>query len=115
MSERSVKRVTGKLSEAQRRRHDRIRERVERDRPQLEHQAQAKKAELVALRDAMTMLKQQREARGMSLGDVADRSGIDKSRLSKLENEPQANPTLTTLTRIAEAIGVRLSIRVDAA
>ena len=52
------------------------------------------------------------EATDLILSDVAERSGIDKSRLSKLENDPRANPTLTTLTRIANAIGVRLEIHV---
>ena len=59
--------------------------------------------------------RQRGEARGLSLADVAERSGIDKSRLSKLENDPRANPTLATLTRIASAMGVKLSIHVDVA
>ena len=51
----------------------------------------------------------------MSLSDVATKSGIDKSRLSKLESDPHPNPTLNTLARIAEAIGVKLAIRIVAA
>ena len=56
-------------------------------------------SEWVALHDAMSSLKQQREAHGLSLGDIAERSGIDKSHLSKLENDPHANTTMTTRTR----------------
>lgn len=115
MAEKTVRRVKGKLTEAQKRRHRAIREQVGRDKPRLARKALTKKAERIALRDAMLSLKTQREARGLSLGDVADRSGIDKSRLSKLENDPDANPTLTTLTRIADAIGVKLTIQVNAA
>jgi len=67
----------------------------------------------MALQSAMTILMRERKARGLSLGDVAKRSGIDISRLSKLENDPRSNPTLSTLTRIASAIGVKVSIHVD--
>ena len=56
------------------------------------------------------MLRREREARGLSLADVAERSRIDKSRLSKLEKAAYPNPTLDTLAPIARAIGVRLTI-----
>ena len=85
---------------------------VERDMPRLKREALARKAEMLALRDAMVALKREREARHLSLAEVAKRSGIDKSRLSKLENDIQSNPTLETLNRIAHAIGVKLEIRV---
>jgi len=61
---------------------------------------------------AVRLLKEARQAAGLSLADVAARSGIDRSRLSKLENDPHGNPTVTTLARIADAVGVRLAIRV---
>jgi DNA-binding XRE family transcriptional regulator len=53
-------------------------------------------------------LRQHREQAGLSLGDVADRSGIDKASLSRLENGWYPNPTVQTLTRYARAIGKRL-------
>jgi len=77
--------------------------------------ARARKSELDELHHAAQLLKQAREAAGLSLSDVATRSGIDKSRLSKLENDPHPNPTLNTLARLAHAIGVKLSIRITAA
>jgi len=67
----------------------------------------------MALQSAMTVLMREHKARGLSLGDVAKRSGIDISLLSKLENDPCSNPTLSTLTRIASAIGVKVSVHVD--
>ena len=115
MAERSIKRVKGHLTAEQKRRHQRIRKQVERNKAQLTREAMAKKAELIALHEAMVALKHEREMRGLSLGDVAERSGIDKSRLSKLENDAHANPTMATLTRIADAIGVRLAIHLSAA
>lgn len=99
-----------RLTDKERARHRLIREQTEREKPAMAVRAKAKRAELDSLRQALHMLKQEREVRGLSLADVAERSGIDKSWLSKLENAPHPNPTLETLARIASAIGVRLSI-----
>lgn len=103
------------LSEDERERHRRIRAQVERERPVLDARAKAKKSELDSLRHALRLLKHERETRGLSLAEVAERSGIDKSRLSKLENASHPNPTLDTLSRIASAIGVKLTIGMEAA
>jgi transcriptional regulator with XRE-family HTH domain len=46
----------------------------------------------------------------LSLADIRERTGIDKSNLSRLENDAGANPTLDTLTRYAEAVGKKLEI-----
>ena len=107
--------IRRRLSDEERARHRRVREQVERERPMLDAHARAKKAELASLRHALRMLKREREARGLSLADVAERSGIDKSRLSKLENASHPNPTLDTLGRIAGALGVKLTIGMEAA
>jgi DNA-binding XRE family transcriptional regulator len=60
--------------------------------------------------DAMAALKAERERLGISLAEAAERSGIDKAALSRLENGLVPNPTLSTLTRYAEAIGRRVSL-----
>ena len=52
-------------------------------------------------------LRQHREQSGLSLADVADRSGIDKASLSRLETGWYPNPTVNTLARYARAIGKR--------
>jgi DNA-binding XRE family transcriptional regulator len=52
-------------------------------------------------------LLRRREQAGLSLTDVADRSGIDKAALSRLENGFYPNPTINTLARYAKAIGKR--------
>ena len=56
----------------------------------------------------LSTLRGERESMGLSLADVAERSGIDKAALSRLENGQQPNPTLNTLSRYARAIGKRL-------
>lgn len=58
-------------------------------------------------------LRQHREQAGLSLGDVAERSGIDKASLSRLENGWYPNPTINTLVRYARAIGKRLVLDLE--
>ena len=64
------------------------------------------------LRDELAALKAVREQRGISLTELAARTGIAKGNLSRLENDPAANPTLETLLRLADAIGVELKLDV---
>jgi DNA-binding XRE family transcriptional regulator len=58
-------------------------------------------------------LRRHREQAGLSLGDVAERSGIDKASLSRLENGWYPNPTVNTLARYARAIGKRLALELE--
>lgn len=55
-------------------------------------------------------LKAAREAKGLSLADVTQLTGMDRSALSKLENGQRSNPTVETLVRYAEAVGKRLVV-----
>jgi len=79
-------------------------------RSELEQRARERKVELQALGSVVKQLRQARLDRGLSLADVAARSGMDRSQLSRLENDPHPNPTLSTLSRLASAIGVELTI-----
>lgn len=63
------------------------------------------------LLDALRNLKDEREAQGVSLGELERRTGIKKSTLSRLENDANANPTISTLMRIAEALGREITIQ----
>lgn len=63
-----------------------------------------------ALADSLRLLKTEREAQGVSLSDMEQRTGIAKSNLSKLENTNEANPTIATLSLLAEALGKRLVV-----
>jgi DNA-binding XRE family transcriptional regulator len=56
---------------------------------------------------ALQALKRDRERCGLSIGDVAERSGLDRAVVSRLENGKQDNPTVTTLMRYAAALGKR--------
>lgn len=52
-------------------------------------------------------LKRDRLRRGISVGEVAERSGLDRAVVSRLENGKQDNPTVATLMRYAAALGKR--------
>ena len=56
---------------------------------------------------ALQALKRERERSGLSIGDVAERSGLDRAVVSRLENGKQDNPTVATLMRYAAAVGKR--------
>src|SRR5260370_12082217 len=60
------------------------------------------------MRLAVAELRKARSAAGLSLTQVADRSGIDKAALSRLERGLQPNPTIETLCRYAAALGKRM-------
>ena len=106
----------------QQRQIDDIRERFQRERPGLEDLlAKGDATELVShgeyldLQVMLATLKKHREGQGLSLADVAARSGMDRSAVSRLENGVYVNPTVDTLFRYAEAIGAAIgfSVRVS--
>jgi transcriptional regulator with XRE-family HTH domain len=53
-------------------------------------------------------LKEEREARGWSLGDLADRSGVSRAMISKIERG-ESSPTAMLLGRLSGAFGLTLS------
>ena len=57
-------------------------------------------------------LKKLREKNDLKLSDVAEKCGIDKSALSRLENGQHLNPTINTLCRYAEAVGAEIEMTV---
>ena len=61
----------------------------------------------VDVQTALQALKRERELQGLSIGDVAKRSGLDRAVVSRLENGKQDNPTVATMMRYAAAIGKR--------
>ena len=55
-------------------------------------------------RIALAKWKVARLREGLSLGEIAERTGIDRGNLSKLENNVE-NVELNTLARLADALG----------
>ena len=103
-----------KLTPEEAAKYHKIREEVESEKPEIIAKAQrarneSRRQQLTAI---MQELKAAREAKGLSLADIHDRTGIDRSAISKLENVTNENPTIDTLLRYAEVVGKRLQIQV---
>lgn len=59
--------------------------------------------------EALAALRREREEQGLSLTDMAERTGIDRATISKLETGKIANPTIGALRNYARALGRRLA------
>ena len=66
---------------------------------------------LDAARQRLAFLREARERAGLSLEQVAEQMGVDKSNLAKLEKA--GNPTVDTLERYAAALGQRLVMTLE--
>ncbi len=93
-----------------------LREKLQKERPSLEDLVRTGACDPDAImtmgmyfdiQKALQALKREREQCGLSIGDVAERSGLDRAVVSRLENGKQDNPTVATLMRYAAAIGKR--------
>jgi len=89
-----------------------IRERFQREKPSLKKLVESGDAPApiplgtyLEVQVLLHQLKKEREAAGLSLADVAERTGMDRAAISRLENGHQLNPTIDTLARYAAALG----------
>lgn len=103
-----------KLTPEEAEEYRKVREEIEMEKPEIIVKAQQARrdARCKQLTAVMRSLKAAREAKGLSLTDVYEQTGIDRSALSKLENVTNENPTIETLLRYAEIVGKRLEIQV---
>jgi ribosome-binding protein aMBF1 (putative translation factor) len=62
------------------------------------------------LRKTFAALKAVREQQGLSITDLAERTGMDRAMISRLENGQIDNPTIATMTRYAKALGRKLVV-----
>ena len=100
---------------ADRARHNAIREKFQKERPSLDELIASGDAEpptslgeYLSLVELIHELKRVRQEQGISLSRAAALAEIDKGALSRLENDLNINPTLSTLTRYANALGANL-------
>ncbi len=110
MIKRQIRNVNKALTEEERARHARLRGEIEQEKPELIARGRRAKERHDRLREAVGALKATREALGLTLADIKARTGIEKGNLSRLENAPNPNPTIETLTRYADAVGKELVI-----
>jgi hypothetical protein len=98
-----------------------VRERFQREKPSLEElvasgefEGPYRHGDVMAFLSAIAALKRRRDQLGLSLAEVSGRSGLDKGMLSRLENGKILNPTMATLWRYAEAVGMQVALAVEA-
>ena len=94
-----------------------IRERFQRDKPSLQDLVDGGDIDQVysmgeywELRKTFAALKLLREQQGLSISDMAERTGMDRAMISRLENGQIDNPTLATVGRYAKALGKRVVV-----
>src|ERR1700693_4251347 len=103
----TMKRITRnrRLTPEEAARYKAIRDRVAEELPDLIARHHERMATLDQLQELLLQLKAAREAKGLSLADMTELTGMDRSALSKLETGQRANPTVETLVRYAAAGG----------
>jgi len=70
-------------------------------------------AQFMELRALTVRLRELRQEMGLSLTDLSERTGLTRAAISRLETGWNLNPTLETLFRYTEAIGVDLKLTVE--
>ena len=108
----TMKRITReqRITPAEAGKYKAIREQVSEELPDLVTRHLERVKTIDQLQAVLSALKTAREAKGLSLAQVMELTGMDSSSLSKLETGQRANPTVETLVRYAEAVGKRLVV-----
>lgn len=113
VSERG-KRVYRDATDEERIRHSEIRSKIATELPEIRQRArerlELRRQDGTPLRQVLGALRAERVRLGLSLADINERSGIDRAALSRLENNEDANPTLSTLERYAAAVGKQMVV-----
>ena len=93
--------------------HQRLREQIEQEKPEIKKRAQEALENAMrtglAPRTAISTLIHERKRQGLSFEEMNSRSGIDCDSASGLENS-DTDPTIKTLERYAQALGKKLLI-----
>jgi len=109
---KKAKRVYRKLTSEQQDAYRKEVATVEAGKEEIVAQGRAVFAAHKAARKAIDQLKAERMRQGLSLANIRERTGIGREAISKLENDQSPNPTVRTLIRYANAIGVKLELKV---
>ena len=114
MAKQMGKRIYREATAEEKERHTRIREQIQEELADIKKRAKQQLAEAmqrgIAIQYTMAVLKAERVKQGLSLSDMKARTGIERSTLSRLENHEDANPTVNTLARYAEAVGKKVFV-----
>ena len=88
--------------------YEAIRGQIAEELPELIARHHERTAVLDEWQGLLEQLKAAREGKGLSLTDLTELTGMDRSAISKLETGQRPNPTIETLARYAKAVGKRL-------
>ena len=110
MSRPIIKRSSRPLTSEERARVRLAYEQVEAEKDELITNARRHRYQLASLHEARKLLREEREAQGLSLADLAERTGLTRSALCRLETAPKYNPTVMTLQKVANALGRSLIV-----
>jgi DNA-binding Xre family transcriptional regulator len=117
MERKRVSRPAPKRTPEETARVKQLREKFQREKPSLarlvasgEYSAPVSQGEWLGLLQFVAQLKELRMQRKLSLADIAERTGIDKAAISRIENGLNPNPTVVTLEALSRALGARLKL-----
>ncbi len=110
MAKKKIRHVrnAGRVTDQEAAHYDEIRRKVREEFPP--KAKPRRQAPAVALVDVMVALKTARTQKGLTLADITASTGIATPNLSNLENSADANPTLQTLLRYADALGKTIRV-----
>jgi DNA-binding phage protein len=104
MARKKLNRIIRRSTPAEKRRHNRIREKTDQE-------FASRRKPVSATRAILAKLRSQRELKGLSLAEVAKRAGMARSNLCRLEQNGE-NAKLETLQRYATALGCELVVEI---
>jgi DNA-binding Xre family transcriptional regulator len=104
VTNRKLNRIVRNATPAERGRHELIRR-------ETDNEFAARRKPVSASRVILAKLRSQRELKGLSLAEVARRTGMARSNLCRLEQNGE-NVKLETLDRYAAAIGFELFLEI---
>jgi ribosome-binding protein aMBF1 (putative translation factor) len=113
MAKKTVRRSQRKLTDEEKARMRSVRKQVEEEKEDiLRRGRQVFSEHEQALAETIADLKRARQSLGLSLQEVAERMGTDRSNVHRLERG-SGNPTVATLARYAQAIGSKMVITLE--
>jgi ribosome-binding protein aMBF1 (putative translation factor) len=113
MGKKSVRRSQRKLTDEEKARMRCVRKQVEAEKEDILRRGREVFAEHEqAVARTIGDLKQARQSQGLTLQEVAERMGTDRSNVHRLE-QGSGNPTVATLARYAQAVGRRMVITLE--
>jgi DNA-binding XRE family transcriptional regulator len=113
MAKRMAKRIRRDFTPEEKARWKKAVAETEAEREQILAQGRSLLAARRKAREIFEELKQERQRRGLSLADMMRLTGMSRAAISRLENDVSPNPTVRTLSRYADALGMefRFNIR----